>query len=336
MNIERWVAGRVNTWHRLEELLVRIEQSGLKSLNRQQLRELGRLYKSASADLSRLRAFNIAYDLTNYLNSLVVKAHNQVYQRHCSRWKHISHFLWVSFPRLVRENILFVALASAVFWLPAFVCWEYVLHDEQFAHFELAKGHPLVAEQMWNMIENHKMWTDSLEEYGPLASSAIATNNLRVALMAFALGITFGLGTIWVLATNGMMLGAVFGACSVHGMDFRLVSFVAPHGVLELSAIFICGGAGLIIGKALLFQGQSTRLTALKSSTKRAMGLFLGCIPLLLLAGLIEGFISPRIDVRWEVKFVIGAASLIFLLIYLFFPRSKSGSQQNPDLDTIS
>src|SRR5687768_2365649 len=103
MNVERWVRTRRPSWQKLEELLHSIERRSMSGLKRDELRELGRLYRSASADLSRMRALNLSGDLSVYLNNLVVKAHNQVYQRRLNRWSEIFEFLWISFPRLVRE-----------------------------------------------------------------------------------------------------------------------------------------------------------------------------------------------------------------------------------------
>lgn len=323
MNVERWIRGRTSTWQRVEELLAQIERRGIASLDRRQLHELGRLYRACSADLSRARAARMGADITGYLNNLVVKAHNQVYQRRKDRWTVLGNFLWYTFPALVREHILYIGAALALFVLPALACEAFVVRDHEFAHMELMPGRPIVSEEMWNMIEHGQMWTDSVQDASPLISSEIAANNIRVALLAFALGITFGLGTVWILCINGMMIGTVLGACAAYHMDYRLLSFVAPHGVLELSAIFICGGGGLLMGKALLFPGQWSRLDALKRVAKPAMGLFAGCLPILLVAGSIEGFISPRTDVTSEGKFLVSLATFVCLFLYLFVPRAE-------------
>ncbi len=304
-------------------------------LDRQQLHELGRLYRAASADLSRARASKMGGDISHYLNNLVVKAHNQVYQRSRNRWIDLWNFLWYKYPALVRENIIYIATAFLVFAVPAVLCYMFVLKDVNFAHLELTQGQPLVAEEMWNMIEHGQMWTDSAQWGSPIWSSAIAANNIHVALMAFALGMTFGLGTLWILWLNGMMLGTILGACAVYGLDYRLIAFVAPHGVLELSAIYICGGAGLILGKALLLPGQWRRVDALKIAAKPAMGLFAGCLPLLLIAGSIEGFISPRTDLPPEAKFTVSLATFVCLFLYLFVPRTQPMSSSLVETDKI-
>jgi uncharacterized membrane protein SpoIIM required for sporulation len=159
-----------------------------------------------------------------------------------------------------------------------------------------------------------------VQKESPVASSFIATNNIKVSLLAFASGSTFGMGTIYILLTNGISIGGVFGACHLHHMVHRLIAFVAPHGVFELSAIFISGGAGLMLGKGMLFPGQLKRTDSMKKMAREASILFLGTVPLLLIAGTIEGFISPRTDISQEYKFAVSFSTLIMLLLYLIFP----------------
>src|SRR5258708_38763389 len=106
---------------------------------------------------------------------------------------------------------------------------------------------------MMETIDRHKMWTDSVVGISPLASSAIMTNNLTVSFVAFAGGITAGLFTVYMMVFNGVMIGAVGTACWLGGMSLPLWSFVAPHGVLELPAIFIAGGAGFCLYPGMWF-----------------------------------------------------------------------------------
>lgn len=331
MNIERWARSRRSSWQQLQHLLHSIEGHGLSHLKRAELRELGRLYRCASADLSRVRALNIGGELPAYLNNLVVKAHNQVYQRQQNRWQDLWHFLWVRFPELVRENIFYVAASLAIFCLPLSFCYGFVQRDINFAHLELMKDQPLVSEDIWHVIEKHHLWTDSAQDFSPAISSMIAANNIRVAVLAFSLGITFGFGTMFVLFSNGMMVGTILGVCRHYGMDAGLLAFMAAHGVLELAAIFISGAGGLLLGKALLFPGQWTRLDALRMAARPAFALFAGCLPLLLIAATIEGFISPRTDVAPEAKYAVSIATTICLLLYLFVPRYAVNKDRPPD-----
>jgi uncharacterized membrane protein SpoIIM required for sporulation len=327
MNVQRWLKARRPSWERLDELISLIESQGGLSLSRQQLQELGRLYRCASADLSRARALKLGQDTQTYLNNLVVKAHNQVYQTRKDHWRDLGKFLWVQFPALVRRHMVYVALALAVFIIPGCIGYVYVQQDVHFAQLEMMKGHPLISDDIWHAIEQRKMWTDNLEKVSPVLSTLIATNNIRVAIMAFALGITFGFGTLFVLFMNGISTGTILGACHLYRMDDKLLAFVAPHGVLELSAVFICGGAGLLIGKAMLFPGQWRRIDALKLAARDALWMFGGCVPLLMVAGLIEGFISPRTDLGPNAKYLVSIATMFCLSVYLFAPRSSNADE---------
>jgi len=323
MNVERWIRARTPYWQKLEQLLRQVDQKGLSCLGRTQLQELGRLYRSTSADLSRARALKLGQDLQVYLNNLVVKAHNQVYQTQRNRWMEFINFLWIGFPALVRKHILYVAASFMIFLVPSVICYCATVNDVHFAQMEIMKNQPIVSDEMWSIIEQHKMWTDSVEHFSAPISGMIATNNIKVAILAFVSGITFGAGTVFVLVMNGISIGTILGVCKTYGMAGKLLAFVAGHGVLELTAIFISGGAGLMIGKALLFPGQYGRIDSFKRVAKEAGGLFGGCVPLLLVAGSIEGFISPRTDLDSNIKFAVSMATLICLFLYLFVPRHK-------------
>lgn len=323
MNVERWLKSRRPAWQNLEDLLKIVESRGLKALKRQELQELGRLYRAASADLSRARAMKLSSDVQVYLNNLVVKAHNQVYQTRNDRLSSLWKFLAVGFPLLIQENILFVFTAFLLMMLPAFGCYREAVNNVHFGQMEMAPGHPLVPDEMWHQIERQQMWTDSVQDHSPAIASLIATNNIRVAIVAFVMGITFGLGTVYVLVQNGMHLGTVFGVCQAYGMAGKLLAFVAGHGVIELSAIYISGGAGLMMAHALLFPGQYKRFDALRRIAPSAMGLFAGCIMLLLVAGMIEGFVSPRTDISAETKYVVSLCTALLLLLYILAPRTR-------------
>jgi uncharacterized membrane protein SpoIIM required for sporulation len=148
-------------------------------------------------------------------------------------------------------------------------------------------------------------------------ASSIITNNVQVAFAAFAFGITAGLLTVWILLSNGVSLGAVFGLYASKGIGKLLLAFVAPHGVLELAAICISGGAGFLLAGALLLPGARTRRTALVENGRRAIRLVAGSAFLLVVAGTIEGFVSP---IEWwplELKLAVSGATLVGLYVYL-------------------
>jgi uncharacterized membrane protein SpoIIM required for sporulation len=184
----------------------------------------------------------------------------------------------------------------------------------------------IVSPAILRMVEEGKVWFDSILAIRPLASSMIMTNNISVTFTAFAFGIFCGLGTVYVLAFNGLMVGTLAALCHIHGLDVPFWSFVLPHGVIELTAIWIAGGAGLLLGSGLVAPGDLPRRDALVRRGRRSIELILGCVPLLVVAGVVEGFVSPS-HVPAGLKFATALVLLILLLFYLLSPavqRQKS------------
>src|SRR5215472_17612802 len=243
----RWLEKRKPYWARLEELVQRSSR-GVAALGHNELRELGLLYRQTASDLATVREDATNKQLTLYLNQLLGRSHNLIYMGQKPKVSGIVGFYLETYPRVFRETLPQTLLALTIFFAMAFVGWAVALHDPAFAYRFLGP-------HMIETIERHQMWTDSIVGIKPLASSGIMTNNLSVSFATFAFGITAGLGTIWMLLMNGLLMG-VIGACTWKaGMALQLWSFVAPHGVLELPAIFIAGGAGLEIARGLLFPG---------------------------------------------------------------------------------
>jgi uncharacterized membrane protein SpoIIM required for sporulation len=174
---------------------------------------------------------------------------------------------------------------------------------------------------MMDTIEKSEMWTESIVTIKPLAASGIMTNNLSVSFATFAFGITAGIGTVWMMVVNGLLIGVIGAATWQAGMALQLWSFVAPHGVLELPAIFIAGGAGLEIARGMLFPGLLPRRESLARAGGRAARLVLGIVPMLVVAGVIEGFVSPS-GIAKPLKFLLAAVLLAALVTYLALARS--------------
>jgi uncharacterized membrane protein SpoIIM required for sporulation len=165
-------------------------------------------------------------------------------------------------------------------------------------------------------LANHDTWTKIPIQQRPYASATIMSNNIRVAVMAFGGGISLGLFTIYALAMNGLILGGVMGLAAHYGMGTTLLEFVVGHGVIELSVIFIAGGAGLQLGWALLNPGPYSRRDALALAARRAFLLVLAAVPLLIIAGIIEGFLSPS-EAPLAVHVLVGVSSGVLLYLYL-------------------
>jgi uncharacterized membrane protein SpoIIM required for sporulation len=303
-----WIEKRKAHWTRLEALLA-LGQRGVSRLTHDELRELALLYRQTAADLSTAREHRADAQLARRLNQLLGRAHNLIYSGQPPRPRGLVGFYTRTFPQTFRTTWRYSLAATVLFLLGAIVGSGVSLVDPGFQRFIL--GGP-----MMDTIERREMWTHGILTIKPVASSAILTNNLSVAFAAFALGVTAGLGTAWMMVLNGLLIGVVGTACFRAGLSLSLWSFVAPHGSLELPAIFIAGGAGLILGRGLLDPGMLPRSEALAESGGRAIRLLLGVIPMLIIAGAIEGFISP-VALPPTPKFVIGAAMFVLLTLYL-------------------
>jgi uncharacterized membrane protein SpoIIM required for sporulation len=304
----QWIEKRKAHWTRLEALLA-LGQRGVSRLAHNELRELALLYRQTAADLSTAREHRADAQLARHLNQLLGRAHNLIYSGQPPRPRGLVGFYTRTFPQTFRATWRYSFAATALFVLGAIVGSGVSLVDPGFQRFIL--GGP-----MMDTIERREMWTHGILTIKPLASSAILTNNLSVSFAAFAMGVTAGLGTAWMMVLNGLLIGVVGTACFRAGLSLSLWSFVAPHGSLELPAIFIAGGAGLLLGHGLFDPGLLPRREALAESGGRAIRLLLGVIPLLIIAGAIEGFISP-VAIPPAPKFVIGAAMLVLLVLYL-------------------
>jgi uncharacterized membrane protein SpoIIM required for sporulation len=151
-----------------------------------------------------------------------------------------------------------------------------------------------------------------------LWSTAIQTNNITVTFLAFAGGLLLGIGTVYLLIQNGLMLGMVLSLCIRHRF-WNIPIFIAGHGVIELTAIFIAGGAGLLLAKALLVPGELKRRDALVTNGLLGIKLIMGCVPMLLIAGIIEGFVSPS-SISPIFKFAISGTSAVALVVYFMKP----------------
>jgi uncharacterized membrane protein SpoIIM required for sporulation len=322
MITNRWLEKRKPHWTRLEAL-VQQSSGGIGALSHAELKELGLLYRQTASDLAAVREDVNSRQLATYLNQLLGRAHNLIYMGHKPKVSALVQFYRDTYPRLFRELLPQTALSAAIVLVTMFAAWFLTLRDPAFAH-------RLLGPKMMETIEQKKMWTESVVTLKPLASSGIMTNNLSVSFSMFALGITGGIGTIYMLIVNGLLLG-VIGAATAHaGMALQLWSFVAPHGVLELPAIFIAGGAGLEIARGLLFPGLLPRRDSLEVAGSRAARLLLGTVPMLVVAGVIEGFFSPS-GAPVAAKFGLAAVLFTALITYLFLSQRGVSNSATAD-----
>ena len=304
-----WLEKRRRYWEELEKLLAQCTASGIGALNRRELRSLSLLYRQVAADLSILRQDQSAQHYARHLNQLLARVHNTIYIGRRGSPLNVLRFFTRTFPEVFQRNLRYVLVALIIFLAGGVAGLVTTLYNP---NFQLQVLGPEIVET----IEHHKMWTHSVVALKPVASSAIMTNNLSVTFMTFAMGITLGLGTLYMVFFNGLLLGVVGTACWLNQMSLPLWSFVAPHGVLELPSIFIAGGAGLRMAHGLLFPGFLSRKDSLQAAGADAIQLCIGTIPMLIMAGILEAFLSPTSE-SVLLKFSVAAGLLLLLLLYL-------------------
>lgn len=311
-----WLSKRRPYWDRLEALLTQVDGQGLHRLSRAELQELALLYRQAASDLSALRQDPSSRARAAQLNQLLARAHHIIYSGKKTSLRTLLIFLRDEYPAIFRQQLGYVAGSLGISVGCGLLGMAITSARPEFMRHFLGPA-------MLQTMERHQMWTHSIVSIAPMATSAIMTNNLSVSFVTFAGGILFGLGTLFYLFVNGMMLGVIGAACHQYGMSMDLWSFVAAHGALELPSIIIAGAAGLRLGGGMLFPGELRWRDSVARGGIEATRLVSGVIPLLVIAGCLEGFFSPSAAPEW-LKFTVGGLLLALLLTWLFRPTKTA------------
>ncbi|HYP00949.1 MAG TPA: stage II sporulation protein M [Pyrinomonadaceae bacterium] len=312
MSSDRFIKERKNAWQRLEDLLTLLDRMSLRRLHREEVRELGRIYRRTSSDLAIARAESRDPRLVNYLNSLVIRAHGRIYRAGALEGgDRVRRFFARDFPQTFRRTWRHTALAFAFFMVFGLAGFLGTWRDTEFSALA-----GISASWRAENTDARVRWWKSLNEANQVGGAAIMTNTIQVMFYAFAFGAFLGLGTLYIMALNGASIGAVLALTYRAGYGHELLAFMAGHGVIELTCIFIAGGAGLLVGGAMLIPGDLSRFDALRLSGRDSVQLIVGCIPLLVLAGIIEGFISPA-PISSTIKYSVAIATGVALFTYL-------------------
>jgi uncharacterized membrane protein SpoIIM required for sporulation len=284
MTINDFIKLREKDWKRLETLIN--SRRGRTPLSAAEVRELGGLYRAVTSDLALARRDYGNQRVTVFLNQLLTRTHSFIYQQDVSDFNKIVRYFTHTLPRTFRETAPFTLVAFLLFMVPALIGYRLAYTNPDIAE-------PLGLAEQRQTLADHDTWTNIPVNSRPYASAFIMSNNIRVSILAFGGGMAFGLFSLYVLTMNGLTIGAVVGLAAHYGMHESLVGFMFGHGVIELSVIFIASGAGLQLGWAMLNPGRYTRRDALTLAAKRAVTLVAAAVPLLIIAGMIEGFFSP-------------------------------------------
>lgn len=313
MEIAEFIDAKRTRWVDLERLLDKAEKLGLKGLTLDDAKALSRLYRGSSSDLLWMRAHGGSSDVSEYLNDLVGRAYALTYPGKRARWSDVKRFLLFGFPDLMRQEWrVFVAAMALTLGGVAFGYVGMIADPEA--------GHYLVPEEHLRLdpvkrAEEAKDGSTSADSQAAFASF-LFTHNIQVAFLAFAAGVSAGVGTAILLFFNGVLLGSLAWVYASKGLAGWFWAWILPHGIPELTAIAIAGAAGFVIARGMVAPKGLARREAVRLEAVTAVQLLLGTLALFVLAGLIEGSISqihpPRLSVPFKVSFAIFVGSAVY------------------------
>lgn len=314
MNIKQFVKMHREEWKQLEQFVTLLSKQK-RHYTGDTITQFHRLYQKTAQNLSYSQTYFPNEEITIYLNGLVSKAHNLLYKNQVSSFKQIQYFFSTKFIGLLLEQWKFVTAAFILFLIGAVGSFLSVMNDPLHIY-------SILPAEISQGVDPDKLGKGTNALDSSLMSAEIMTNNIKVAIFAFAGGITFGLVTVYLMVYNGIIIGALAALFWHHGKSYDFWAYIVPHGMIELTAIFIAGGAGLLMGYKLFVPGQYTRGYQLKLHAKRSVQLLLGTIPLFVIAGMIEGFITPA-KISLEAKYFVALLTVAGLILYVIIGKLK-------------
>ena len=309
---------RREAWTAYTALVEKGRQRGLGALTHEEVRAFGRLYRGVTADLARARTYGASAGLLEAVERWAGAGHNLLYRAKGRAVVPLGRWIARDLPRAVRGQRGPALLAALLLFGPMAVSYAAVREVPSRARAVMPPG-------MLERAENTTRGDPDVAYLGvvggaemPALSSMVITNNVGVTFLAFAGGLLAGAGTVLILVVNGVLLGAAFGLYANNEVLPVILAFVFPHGVMELTAICLAGGAGLGLGSALLMPGRRTRRDALRARGREFLSLVGAAVFLLVVAGVVEGFYSPS-GLPAVAKFSFGGVTAVLLALYFGF-----------------
>ncbi len=326
MNEREFAQKKQADWDRLAGIVRTANSAGGKrSLTSEQLLALGPLYRRACSDLARARRHAVSADLIAHLNALVGQAHSLLYESEISTnpFRSVLDFYVYEFPAVLQKRWRSFLLAMLITVFGGLVTYGIILHHPD--DIDL-----FVSGDFKGALEQWK--SGKVKEEAHLEQSGmLMTHNLQVGLTAFALGVAF-VPDASLMYYNGAMLGAFGAEMTRAHAHSTFWPGIVPHGVSELSAIFVCGGAGFVLSGALVFPGRLRRADALKAAAQDAIKMVLGTIPMFIFAGMVEGMFSHQAFAP-AYRYAFAVVNGIAWYLYLFLPRKRGGQNQVAPLE---
>lgn len=322
MNQDDFTQSRQERWDALKALLRRAKKHGIKSFSADEVRTLGNLYRKTTSDLSYAKSKKYDCDLIRYLNQIIARAYGMIYLKKSNPRRSIVEFFAREFPALVRENFNYVAFTITLFIITALVGYAGGMIDARFARAVTPKQFL----EIWDRPDKNAAQSASETDPGafPLLSSWYLVNNFKVGINSFVTGILLGIGTLWLISYNGLIFGTIMSLVAQSNYQDQFLSFIMPHAPIELMAIFICGGAGFMIARAIIAPGDMYIGDALNFYGRKAVKMAVGTVILFLAAGIIEASYSRMaIPFIFKMIFSIGTVALMAWYFYLGYKPEK-------------
>ena len=331
MNINEFVHRRRAAWERYRTLLELIESRNYRALTPDEIEEFAMLYRGLSADLAAARTHFPDADLTHEINGLVSRGYSYLYTAGPNSFTRLVRFFTHGYPEHVMKHARVITFSTALFLFFTFVGFVAQGFDHRIAEYMVER--PVIEQFEQTIGEQGYADRDIPFSARSMFSSYLMTNNIRVSFIAFAGGILFGLLTLFIVIKNAMVLGVLGRLFADHGLTINFMAFILPHGVIELSAIMISAAAGLMLGYSLINPGDMPRGRSLRRAAMEAIKLMFGVVPMLVIAGFIEAYITPIQWIPDPVKVLISAVILAAFLLYLMSPLLRK-KRETPEAAT--
>ncbi|MCG8389488.1 MAG: stage II sporulation protein M [Cytophagales bacterium] len=314
-----FVKQNLEQWQEFEKLLENEKAVGPD--------RLAEIFIQVTDDLSFSRTQYPKSDTTQYLNNLASKIHLEIYKNKKEDKKRFIAFWKYELPFLFKNAHKQLFYAFSIFTVAILIGVTSVANDENFIRLILGDGYV-------NMTLENIEKGNPLAVYGKTNEAdmffAITFNNIRVSFTAFAAGLLLSIGTGFILFQNGLMVGAFFTFLGQKGLLADSLLIVMLHGTLELSAIVIAGAAGFVMGNSILFPGTYSRLESFKIGAKKGLKIIMGLMPIFIVAGFIESFVTRYTFMPWPIKLVIVVISAIFIIYYfIVYPIKLHRDERN-------
>ncbi len=323
IDLQKFIAVEKNYWDELEAVMKRQENDAYRRMSFDEIKRLHYLYQRASADLAKINTFSAEAHLRSYLESLVGQAYNLIYgtKQQPVRFRPVKWF-WRTFPQTFRRHFQAFALSLSIMMLGCLFGGAAIVIDSEakavlmpFEHLQMDPGRRVAMEESGSEYDRLKGAKGSF-------SAFLMTHNTRVSILVLALGMTWGIGTVMLLFTNGVMLGAVAADYIAAGQGTFLLGWLLPHGAVEIPSILIAGQAGLMLADALIRRSdgrpRGERLRAVGPDVVTLIG---GVALMLVWAGIVEAFFSQYHApiMPYSVKIAFGTLETVLLILFLYF-----------------